>query len=169
MIYIHIYIYLHIVVVQSLSHVWLFVTHGLQHARLLGPSLSPGVCSNSCPLSQWCHSAVQYIYIHIYVCIHNQIHGIILNKQVIYNRENKTFCLPWLIPSLILFLSLKNFLKHLLQGRSPGYGFLQCLFTTKILFLLHFWRIISKVQNFRLVGIFFSTLISLTHSWLDGF
>ena len=27
--------------------------HGLQHARLLCPSLSPGVCSNSCPLSYW--------------------------------------------------------------------------------------------------------------------
>ena len=28
--------------------------HGLQHARLSCPSLSPGVWSNSCPLSQWC-------------------------------------------------------------------------------------------------------------------
>ena len=28
--------------------------HGLQPARLLCPLLSPGVCSNSCPLSQWC-------------------------------------------------------------------------------------------------------------------
>ena len=28
--------------------------HGLQHTRLLCPLLSPGVCSNSCPLSQWC-------------------------------------------------------------------------------------------------------------------
>ena len=27
--------------------------HGLQHARLLCPPLSPGVCSNLCPLSQW--------------------------------------------------------------------------------------------------------------------
>ena len=26
--------------------------HGLQHTRLLCPSLSPQVCSNSCPLSQ---------------------------------------------------------------------------------------------------------------------
>jgi len=26
--------------------------HGLQHAKLPYPSLSPGVCSNSCPLSQ---------------------------------------------------------------------------------------------------------------------
>ena len=29
--------------------------HGLQHNRLPCPSLSPGVCSNSCPLSWWCH------------------------------------------------------------------------------------------------------------------
>ena len=29
--------------------------HGLQHARLPCPSPSPGACSNSCPLSQWCH------------------------------------------------------------------------------------------------------------------
>ena len=28
--------------------------HGLQHARLLCPSLLPRVFSNSCPLSQWC-------------------------------------------------------------------------------------------------------------------
>ena len=27
--------------------------HGLQHARLPCPSLFPGVCSNSCPLSRW--------------------------------------------------------------------------------------------------------------------
>ena len=29
--------------------------HGLQHARLPCPSRSPRVCSNSCPLSRWCH------------------------------------------------------------------------------------------------------------------
>ena len=32
--------------------------HGLQHTRLPCPSLSPGVCSNSCPLSWWCHSII---------------------------------------------------------------------------------------------------------------
>ena len=31
--------------------------HGLQHARLSCPSLTPGACSNSCPSSQWCHPA----------------------------------------------------------------------------------------------------------------
>ena len=29
--------------------------HRLQHARLPCPSLFPRVCTNSCPLSQWCH------------------------------------------------------------------------------------------------------------------
>ena len=32
--------------------------HGLQHTRLPCPSLSPGVCSDSCPLSQWCHPTI---------------------------------------------------------------------------------------------------------------
>ena len=27
--------------------------HGLQHSSLLCPLISPGVCSNSCPLTQW--------------------------------------------------------------------------------------------------------------------
>ena len=29
--------------------------HRLQHARLSCPSLSPGICWNSCPLNQWCY------------------------------------------------------------------------------------------------------------------
>ena len=32
--------------------------HGLQHPRLPCPSLSPGVWSNSWPLSRWCHPTV---------------------------------------------------------------------------------------------------------------
>ena len=32
--------------------------HGLQHARLPCPSPSLGACSNSCPLSQWCHPMI---------------------------------------------------------------------------------------------------------------
>ena len=32
-----------------------FLPHGLQHSRLPCPSPSPGACSNSCPLSWWCH------------------------------------------------------------------------------------------------------------------
>ena len=32
--------------------------HELQSATLPCPSVSPGVCSNSCPLSQWCHPTI---------------------------------------------------------------------------------------------------------------
>ena len=32
--------------------------HELQHARLPCTSPSPGACSNSCPLSRWCHPTV---------------------------------------------------------------------------------------------------------------
>ena len=32
--------------------------HELQHARLLCPSPSPRICSNSCPLSWWCHLTI---------------------------------------------------------------------------------------------------------------
>ena len=32
--------------------------HGLQHVRLPCPSVSPRVCSNLCPLSQWYHLTV---------------------------------------------------------------------------------------------------------------
>ena len=40
-----------VVVVQSLSRVQLFATHGLQHARLICPLPFPGVCSHSRLLS----------------------------------------------------------------------------------------------------------------------
>ena len=33
-------------------------SHGLQHARPPCPSPTPGVYSNSCPLTQWCHPTI---------------------------------------------------------------------------------------------------------------
>ena len=46
--------------VQSLSCAWLFATHELQHARPPCPSPIPRAYSNSCPLSQWCHSTISF-------------------------------------------------------------------------------------------------------------
>ena len=49
-------------VVQSPNHVRLFAdtiwTHGLPHAKLPCPSLSPRVCPNSGPLSRWCYLTI---------------------------------------------------------------------------------------------------------------
>ena len=33
-------------------------SHGLQHGRPPCPSPTPGACSNSCPLSRWCHPTI---------------------------------------------------------------------------------------------------------------
>ena len=45
-------VYVHSVVSDSLQ------PHGLQHARLPCPSPFPRACSNSCPLSRWCHPTI---------------------------------------------------------------------------------------------------------------
>ena len=44
--------------VQSLSRVWLFATPWIAAARPPCPSPTPGVYSDSCPLSRWCHPAI---------------------------------------------------------------------------------------------------------------
>ena len=62
------YFMLH-VFVQLLSHVQLFATHGLQQARLPCPSPSPRACSNSRPLSQWCHPTISSSVIPFSSCL----------------------------------------------------------------------------------------------------
>ena len=63
----HVYIsdllFSHLVVSGSL---WL---QGLQHARLACPSPSPGACSNSCPLSWWCHPTILSLVIPFSSCL----------------------------------------------------------------------------------------------------
>ena len=41
--------------VPLLSRIHSLRPYGLQHARLPCPSPTPSACSNSCPLSRWCH------------------------------------------------------------------------------------------------------------------
>ena len=43
--------------------------HGLQHARLLCPSLFSWVCSNSCPLNQWYHPTISSSVIPFSSCL----------------------------------------------------------------------------------------------------
>ena len=47
-----------VIVVQSLSHVWLSATPWTAAHQASHPSPSPGACSNSCPLSRWCYSTI---------------------------------------------------------------------------------------------------------------
>ena len=50
--YLVLLLFIHYVMSDSLK------SHGLQHTRLPCPPLSPGVCSNSCPLSLWCYLTI---------------------------------------------------------------------------------------------------------------
>ena len=43
--------------------------HGMQNARLPCPSPFPGACSNSCPLSQWCHPTISSSVIPFSFCL----------------------------------------------------------------------------------------------------
>ena len=43
--------------------------HGLQHTRLPCPSLSPRICPDSCPLSQWCHPTISSSVIPFSFCL----------------------------------------------------------------------------------------------------
>ena len=54
--------------VQSLSHVRLFWLHESQHARLPCPSPTPGVHSDSCPSSLWCHPIISSSVVPFFSC-----------------------------------------------------------------------------------------------------
>ena len=60
---------------------------GLQQARLLCPPLSPGFCSNSCPLSQWCHSTISFSVSHFSFCC--QSFPVFSNELALYIRWPK--------------------------------------------------------------------------------
>ena len=53
---VYLLLFSHSVVTNSLQ------PHGLLHARLPWPSLSPRVCSSSWPLRRWCHPTIQSFF-----------------------------------------------------------------------------------------------------------
>ena len=72
--------------------------HGLQHARLPCPSLSLKVCSNSCPLSQWCHPTISSCHPLLFLSSIFPSIRVFSNESVIHIRWPKyySFCI---IPS----------------------------------------------------------------------
>ena len=97
--YYHHYLTLHFVAVvdQSLSHVWIFGPHGLQHTRLLCPPLPPGICSNSCALSQWCYLTISFCLFLLVLCsvfpsitLNFIIHSSLSKYQVLFLCINNT-------------------------------------------------------------------------------
>ena len=61
--------------------------HGLQHARLSCPSPSPKACSNSCPLSQWCHPTISSSVIPFSSCLQSFPASVFSNESLL--------CIKW--------------------------------------------------------------------------
>jgi len=66
--------------------------HELQHIGLPCPSLSPCVCSNSCPLSKWCHPTISSSIIP-FSCLHLAFNlasiRVFSNESALYSRWPK--------------------------------------------------------------------------------
>ena len=109
----------------------------LQHARLLCPFLSPGVCPNSCPLSWWCHptisSSVSPLSFYLQTCPASfpvsclitsggQTIGALATASVLPMNTQDWFPLGW---TGLISLQSKG-LKSLLQHHSSKASILQC-------------------------------------------
>ena len=135
---------LYIMSVQFISVAQSYLTlsdlHGLQHARLPCPSPTPGACSNSCPLSWWCHPTISFSVVPFSSCLQSfPASGFFPNELVLGIRWPKywsfscgispsneysgliSFWMDWLD-----LLAAHGTLKSLLQHHSLKASILQC-------------------------------------------
>ena len=89
--------------------------HGLQHAWLPCPSPTPGACSDSCPLSPWCHPTTSSSY-----------HPLLLLPSVfpsirIFSNES-VLCIRW--PE---YWSFSFTISHFSDKRNQGSEQMTCL------------------------------------------
>ena len=102
--------------------------HGLQHVRLPCPSPSPTVCSNSCPLSHWCHPTISSSVtpFSFLTSVFPSIR-VFSNESVLHIRWPKywSFLISFRINWLNL-LAVQGTLKSLLQHHSSKASILWC-------------------------------------------
>ena len=160
---------------------------GLQHARLSCPSLSPKVCSNSCPLSWWCHPTISSSVTLSFSCLQSfPASGSFPMSQLFASGgqsigASTSFLLINIQEILISFridwfdlLAVQGTLKSLLQHHNSKASVLQCsaLFMAQILHLhmttgktiaLITWTYVSKV-----ISLLFNTLSMFVIAFLPS-
>ena len=110
--------------------------HGLQHARPLCPSPTPGLHSDSRPSSQWCHPAISSSVVLPSILPSIRVFS---NESTLHMRWPKYWSFSFRIipskeiPGLISFrmdwwdlLAVQGTLKSLLQHHSSKASILQC-------------------------------------------
>ena len=112
--------------------------HGLQHTRPPCPSPTPGVESNSCPLSQWCDPTILSSVVPFSSCLQSFPASVFSNESIFRIRWPKDWSFSFNIspsnerPGLISFkmdwldlLAVQGTLKSLLQHHSSKASILQ--------------------------------------------
>ena len=105
--------------------------HGLQHARLLCPSLSLWVYSNWCPLSQWCHPTISSFCCHLLL-----LPSVVLSITVFSNES--VLHIRWLkYQSFSFSISPSNEYSGLISFRMDWFALLAVQGTLKSLLYHH--------------------------------
>ena len=143
----------------------------LLHTRLPCPSLSPWVCSNSCPLSRWCHQTISFSVVPFFSFPQSFPVSKFSSESALFIRWPKHWSFSFSIsPSneysgLISFsidwfdlLAVQENLKSLFQHHSSKASVLQCsaffmvqlshlYMTTGKTITLTIWTFVSKVMS----------------------
>ena len=108
--------------------------HGLQHARLPCPSLTPGAYSNSCPSSRWCYPTISSPVVPFSSCLQ------ILSSIRVFSNES---VLPTRWPKYWSFsfsISPSNEYSGLISFRMDWLDLLAVPGTLKSLLQHHSWK-----------------------------
>ena len=136
--------------------------HGLQHARLSCPLPTPRACSNSCPLSRWCHPITSSSVVP-FSCLQSFPASGFSNESV--------FCITWSeYWSLSYSISPSNEYSVFISFRSDWLDLLSLQGTLKSLLQHH-----SSKASILWCSAFFTVQLShpymttgKTIAWLDG-
>ena len=130
-------------------------SNGLKHSRLPSPSPSTRVCSNPCPVSQWCHPTISSCHPLLLLSI---CPSIMVFSNVL------TFCIRW--PkywSFSLSISPSNEYSGLISFRTDQFDLLAVQWTPKSLLQHHS----SKASAFFIIQLQCSAffIVQLSHSY----
>ena len=126
--------------------------HELQHARTPCPSPTPGVHSDSCPSSRWCHPAISSSVVPFSSCHQSLPASVFSNESTLRMRWPKYWSFSFSIspskehPGLISFrmdwldlLAVQGTLKSLLQHHSSKASILSTQLSSQSNSHIHTW------------------------------
>ena len=131
--------------------------HGLQHARLPCPSPTPGVHSNSCPLSRWCHPAISSSVVPFSSCLQSfPASGSFSSESVLLIRWPKYW-------SFSFSISPSNEYSGLISFRMDWFALLAVQGTLTSLLQHHGW--FKGINSSALSFLYSPTLTSIHDYW----